>query len=61
MCTFPNLIILGFALILMQWSNWGKISRGAQSNDLKTALQVQNYLTQTRGELRLPPSTKLIF
>jgi hypothetical protein len=50
--------------IYMQCSNWEKLSRGAQSNDLKTAFHVRNYLTQTRGGLRpSSPSTnfKYIF
>jgi hypothetical protein len=35
----------------IQCSNWEKLSRVAQSNGLKTAFQVYNYLTQTRGKL----------
>jgi len=34
--------------VCMQCLNWEKLSRGAQSNDLKTAFQRYNYSTQTR-------------
>jgi len=52
-----------FLLILnthMQCSNWEKLSRGAQSNDLKTAFQVYNYLTQTRGGFAPTPPLKTL-
>jgi hypothetical protein len=54
------LIISVHICIYIQCSNWEKLSRGAQSNDLKTAFHVRNYLTQTRGGfVPLPPPTTL--
>jgi hypothetical protein len=47
-----------------QCSNWEKLSRGAQSNDLKTAFHVHNYLTQTCEGIRQsppPPHTNLTY
>jgi hypothetical protein len=43
-------------------SKWKKLNRRAQSNDLKTAFHVRNYLTQTRGGASplTHPFTKLI-
>lgn len=43
---------------LLQCSNWEKLSRGAQSNDLKTAFHERNYSTQTcvGGGGALPPT-----
>jgi hypothetical protein len=36
----------------IQCSNWEKLSRGTQYNDLKTAYHVCNYLTRARGGFR---------
>jgi hypothetical protein len=37
---------INFIITINQCSNWEKLNREAQYNDLKTAFQVQNYLTQ---------------
>jgi hypothetical protein len=47
----PGIMTKVFLFTLRQCLNWEKLSRGAQSNDLKTAFHVRNYLTQTRGGL----------